>query len=61
VEFLGEVGYAGLTIEDVAARARVSKASLYLRWPGKVPLVANAGSALSRGDIWARSPSPFWR
>jgi AcrR family transcriptional regulator len=42
VELLGEVGYADLTVEDVAARARVSKASLYLRWPGKVALVADA-------------------
>jgi AcrR family transcriptional regulator len=42
VELLGDVGYADLTVEEVAARARVSKASLYLRWPGKVALVADA-------------------
>lgn len=42
VELLGEVGYAGLTVEEVAFRAQVSKASLYLRWPGKVALVADA-------------------
>jgi len=49
VDLLGEVGYARLTVEHVAARAKVSKASLYLRWPGKVALVANAlgyGSAV---------------
>jgi len=39
---LAEVGYARLTMDDVAARAGVSKASLYLRWPNKVALVADA-------------------
>jgi AcrR family transcriptional regulator len=42
MELLGEVGYARLTMEKVAARARVGKASLYLRWPSKVALVADA-------------------
>lgn len=41
VDLLGEVGYARLTVDQVAARAGVSKASLYLRWPGKVALVAD--------------------
>jgi AcrR family transcriptional regulator len=42
VELLGEVGYAQLTMDRVAAWAKVSKASLYLRWPNKVALVAEA-------------------
>lgn len=42
MELLGEVGYARLTMDQVAARARVSKSSLYLRWPNKVALVADA-------------------
>jgi AcrR family transcriptional regulator len=42
VELLGEGGYARLTMDQVAARARVSKSSLYLRWPNKVALVADA-------------------
>ena len=42
VDLLGEVGYARLTMDEVAARAGVSKASLYLRWPNKVALVAEA-------------------
>lgn len=42
VEVLSEAGYARLTMDGVAARARVSKASLYLRWPNKVALVADA-------------------
>lgn len=41
-ELLGEVGFAGLTMAEVAARAGVGKASLYLRWPSKVELVADA-------------------
>jgi AcrR family transcriptional regulator len=39
---LAEAGYARLTMDQVAARARVSKSSLYLRWPNKVALVADA-------------------
>src|SRR5918911_4826049 len=42
VDLLGEIGYARLTMDEVAARAGVSKASLYLRWPNKVALVADA-------------------
>lgn len=37
-----EVGYAELSMERVAERARASKASLYRRWPGKVALVVDA-------------------
>jgi AcrR family transcriptional regulator len=42
VDLLGEVGYAQLTMDRVAERAGVSKPSLYLRWPNKVTLVADA-------------------
>jgi AcrR family transcriptional regulator len=42
LELLGEAGYARLTMEQVAARARVGKASVYLRWPSKLALVAEA-------------------
>jgi AcrR family transcriptional regulator len=41
LELLAEAGYARLTMDQVAARARVSKSSLYLRWPNKVALVAD--------------------
>lgn len=36
---LAEVGYAALTVRDVAVRARTSKAVLYRRWPGRADLV----------------------
>lgn len=42
VDLLAEAGYARLTMDQVAARAGVGKASIYLRWPNKVALVAKA-------------------
>jgi AcrR family transcriptional regulator len=42
MDLLAEVGYARLTMDQIAARARVGKASIYLRWPNKVALVAEA-------------------
>ena len=42
VELLREVGYEQVTIEAVAARARVSKATIYRRWKNKAALVADA-------------------
>jgi AcrR family transcriptional regulator len=42
VDLLAEAGYARLTMGRVATRAQVGKASLYLRWPNKVALVAEA-------------------
>jgi AcrR family transcriptional regulator len=42
VELLAEAGFARLTMDQVAARAGVGKASVYLRWPNKVALVAEA-------------------
>lgn len=49
---LSEVGYAKLTIEAVAARARTSKPVLYRRWPTRALLVIAAmrqeAPALSR-------------
>ncbi|GAA2692139.1 TetR/AcrR family transcriptional regulator [Streptomyces aculeolatus] len=38
-EQLAEVGYAAMTVKDVAARARTSKAVLYRRWPSRAELV----------------------
>jgi AcrR family transcriptional regulator len=39
---LAEVGYARLTMERVAERARAGKASIYRRWPSRVELVMDA-------------------
>lgn len=42
IDLLREVGYDRMTIDSVAARARVSKATIYRHWPGKAELVADA-------------------
>jgi AcrR family transcriptional regulator len=39
---LAENGYAKLTMERVAERARASKASLYRRWPTRIELAMDA-------------------
>jgi len=44
LELLAEEGYAQLTIERIAVRAGVGKASLYRRWPDKLSVVLDAVS-----------------
>lgn len=44
LRLLAEEGYAQLTVERIAARAGVGKASLYRRWPDKVSVVLEAVS-----------------
>jgi len=42
LELLAEVGFSALTVEGVAQRAGVGKATIYRRWPSKLPLVVEA-------------------
>ena len=42
LELLSEVGFSALTVEGVASRAGVGKATIYRRWPSKLPLVVEA-------------------
>jgi AcrR family transcriptional regulator len=42
LEVFAEQGYAGLSIETVAARAGVNKTTVYRRWPTKAELVSAA-------------------
>ena len=42
VDLLAEEGYAGVTMEGVACRAGVGKATVYRRWPSKSSLVVDA-------------------
>lgn len=42
LEQLREVGYDRMTMDAVATRAKVSKATIYRHWPGKPELVADA-------------------
>src|SRR5580704_13276602 len=49
LKLLGENGFSDLTIEAVAARARVGKATVYRWWPNKAALIADAfASSASR-------------
>src|SRR5262249_5955370 len=45
VELFGEAGWAGFSLEAVARRAGVGKASIYLRWQTKERLLADALAA----------------
>jgi AcrR family transcriptional regulator len=51
VELLGEVGYDELTIEHVAARAKVGKATIYRRWSSKSDLVVDAVGMLKATPV----------
>ena len=42
LELLVEVGYSALTVEGIAQRAGVGKATIYRRWHSKLPLVIEA-------------------
>ena len=45
LELYARSGWNGLTFDEVARRARVGKAALYLRWPTKEALLVDAMSA----------------
>jgi AcrR family transcriptional regulator len=42
LEVMGQEGYAGLKVEDVASRAGVNKTTIYRRWPTRADLVIAA-------------------
>lgn len=54
LELLAEVGYDALTFEEVARRARASKATLYRRWETKREMVVAAVKAGPVADAAAR-------
>jgi AcrR family transcriptional regulator len=70
-ELLLEQGFAEMSVEGVAARAGVGKATIYRRWPSKADLVAEAIASLShkaldpvdtgsvRGDLMALAEQTF--
>jgi len=47
LEMLADEGYYALSLEAVAARAGVGKATIYRRWPGKRELVGDALATLN--------------
>jgi TetR/AcrR family transcriptional regulator, regulator of autoinduction and epiphytic fitness len=42
IEELADVGYGGVAIESIAARAGVGKSTIYRHWPDKLALIADA-------------------
>jgi AcrR family transcriptional regulator len=50
LDVLAEVGYDGMTIDMVAARAKAGKATLYRRWPSKAELVIDAVACMKTTD-----------
>lgn len=50
LELLGEVGFAAMSIEAIAARARIGKTTIYRRYKSKAELVADAIESI-RQDV----------
>jgi AcrR family transcriptional regulator len=48
IDLIREVGYDAVTMEGIAARARVGKATVYRRWRSKETLVAEALQQIMR-------------
>jgi AcrR family transcriptional regulator len=48
IALVRDVGYDALTMEGIAERAGVGKATLYRRWPSKEPLVVDAIGGIMR-------------
>lgn len=51
LEELARIGYQGLRIEDVAARAGVNKTTVYRRWPTKADLVQAALRTITDAQV----------
>ncbi|WP_433253776.1 TetR/AcrR family transcriptional regulator [Streptosporangium sp. CA-135522] len=50
IALLGELGYAKLTIEAIAARAGVGKQTIYRWWPSKGAVLVDAALSLSEDE-----------
>ncbi|MEU3307821.1 TetR/AcrR family transcriptional regulator [Nocardiopsis sp. NPDC055551] len=55
-EILGEIGYARLTMEAIASRARVGKQTIYRWWPSKAAVVFDVFTRLTGSE--AGEPLP---
>src|SRR5690606_13055468 len=55
-ELAGEVGYAKLSIEGIAARAGVGKQTIYRWWPSKGAVLFDAILSLSEGPEGSALP-----
>ncbi|MEO1068016.1 MAG: TetR/AcrR family transcriptional regulator [Cyanobacteria bacterium J06638_6] len=59
LELLGEVGYEGMSIEAIAARARVGKTTIYRRYSSKEELVADAIESI-REEVSLPDTGSLW-
>ena len=50
-ELLEEIGFSNMSIEGIAARAGVGKATIYRRWPNKASVVMDAFLAATAKEI----------
>ena len=50
LDLIGEVGYAKLSIEGIAARAGVGKQTIYRWWPSKAAVLLDAVISLAEGQ-----------
>ncbi|RYZ77882.1 MAG: TetR/AcrR family transcriptional regulator [Proteobacteria bacterium] len=51
LDVLVEVGYDGMTMDQVAAKAKAGKGAMYRRWPSKTELVIEAVSYMKRRSV----------
>jgi AcrR family transcriptional regulator len=51
LDVLAETGYDGMTIDQVAARAKAGKATLYRRWQSKSELVIDAIACMKKENL----------
>ncbi|HEU4324018.1 MAG TPA: TetR/AcrR family transcriptional regulator [Roseiflexaceae bacterium] len=51
LDVLAEVGYGGLTMDMVAARAAAGKATIYRRWSSKEELILDAVARMKRKQV----------
>ncbi|MDB5280868.1 MAG: TetR family transcriptional regulator [Ferruginibacter sp.] len=51
IAVLAETGYDGMTIDEVAARAKAGKATVYRRWSSKAELVIDAVACMKNRDL----------
>lgn len=56
LDVLAEIGYEGMTIDMVAARARAGKGTVYRRWASKSELVLDAIACMKNTDVDLASP-----
>jgi len=57
LDVLAEHGVGGISIAEIARRARVSKPTVYARWPGADPLLRAALASISSTEAPAGVPS----